>query len=241
MNGRIYTIISLIPQNGAKYVAINLGYFTKKTKKKSKVLLIDLDFYNPTLGYHWTKDSVYNIDNLVPMKNDLSLDALLTNITKTDIGFDILKGTTVKDENYIPVDLVAKILTLAKEEYTDIFVVVPPNLNNANIIMTLLNTDKIILVIKNNYANNFKIVDFLKRLESFVDKELTIDIIINDKNYSHNLNISETISTAEANVNYIGILDYDKRTVDNINLTQKSLFKKGNSNSKIFKDICKKL
>ena len=242
MNGKIYAIMSLVPQNGAKYVTTNLGYFANKLNKKNKVLLIDLDFNNPVLCYHYVKDSVYNIDNLVPLKNDLNEDFLLDNITKTNLGFDILKGTNIKNKNYITAEIVAKILTLVKKIYTHIFIVIPSDLAISSVAITLLNSNKLILVLRSNYANDIKVISFLENMKSFLKDGMTINIIINNKDYNHSLNISDKISkTDNINVNYLGILDYDTRTVDNINLGEKSIFRKSNSNNRIFKDICKKM
>jgi len=241
MSGKIYNIISLVPQNGAKYVAMNLGYFTKK-RKKGKILLVDMDFENPTLGYSYTQDSPYSIDNLMPIKDDLKKANLINNITQTKLGVDILKGSFMYSGNYIPPELTATILNLAKEEYDYIFVVTQSNLENANNVIALLNNDKVILVLRNNYSNALKITRFLENIKRFLKTEQAVNIIMNYVSYNNVLNISETIKNiGNANVNYLGILYYDTKSTDNKNLGEKNSFKRHSINDKTFKYICKKI
>ena len=243
MSGKIYHVMSLIPQNGAKYVTVNLGFFTKKRKKDSEVLLIDLDFDNPTLGYFYTKDSVYSIDNLVPVKNDLKKNTFKNNITKTSLGFDILKGSSVKSNNYISSNLVATVLNLAKEIYDYVFVVTQSDLKNSNVAITLLNADEVILVLKNNYSNLVKSTGFLQEIQPFIRKESHLNMILNYKDYRNEVNISEIIkeSNNEMNINYLGVLDYDAKSTDNLNLKEKNFFKRASVNDRVFKHICKKI
>lgn len=242
MNGKIYHIVSLIPQNGAKYIATNLGYFAKKRKKDSKILLIDLDFNNPTLGYFYTKDFTYSIDNLVPIKNDIRKVTINNNIIKTNLGFDILKGSSIKSSEYISSDLVAIILNLAKEMYDYIFVVTQSNLKNPNTAITLLNANEVILVLRNNYSNLLKSTSFLQEIKPFIESKSALNIIINYKDYRSEINISKVIkSTEEIDINYLGVLDYDMKSVDNINLKEKNFFKRNSVNDRVFKHICRKI
>src|SRR5690606_23916112 len=141
----------------------------KKRKKDSKILLIDLDFNNPTLGYFYTKDFTYSIDNLVPIKNDIRKVTINNNIIKTNLGFDILKGSSIKSSEYISSDLVAIILNLAKEMYDYIFVVTQSNLKNPNTAIILLNANEVILVLRNNYSNLLKSTSFLQEIKPFIE------------------------------------------------------------------------
>lgn len=242
MDGKIYHIMSLIPQNGAKYVATNLGYFAKKRKKDSKILLIDLDFDNSTLAYFYTKDYTYSIDNLMPVKNDIKKATIYNNVIKTNLGFDILKGTSIKSSDYISSDLVAIILNLVKKMYDYIFVVTQSNLKNPSTVITLLNTNEVILVLRNNYSNLIKSTKFIQEIKPFIEGKSALNIVINYKDYNNEVNISEVIkSTEEININCLGVLDYDIKSVDNLNLKKRGYFKRKSINDRVFKHICKEI
>lgn len=239
MNGKVYTIMSLVPQNGAKYIATNLGYYTKKAKKDKKILLIDFDFNTPTLGKHFIKENQANVDDLVHLKNNLTKDLLAEKISKTNLGFDILKGTNMQDKNFIEEDLIVKILIFAKEMYTDVFVVMSPDMYNSNVIVTILNSDKLILVLRNNYSNELKLMSFVYDIKPYIKEIQNLDIVLNYRDYNHSLRITDIFKKEDIQINHIHLLDFDDKTIDNTNLEEKSIFKRSNKNTKTFKKICK--
>lgn len=240
MSGKIYTIMSLVPQNGGKYVTTNLGFYTDRYIKKSKVLLIDLDFETPKLASHYTEGSAYDIDDLVPYRDNIDKKIIMEKITKTRAGFDVLRGTNMK-EGYISPDVIAKILILAREMYTHVFVTASPDLANSNIVMSVLNSDKLILVLRNNYANDMRISGFINSLDPYLNDDIEVDILFNYRDYNHTLKITKEIRFKDdKEFNYLGFLEYDGKTVDNTNIGERSIFKRGNINKRLFKKICKK-
>lgn len=241
MRGKIFCLISIVPQNGAKYLATNLGYFIKKNKKtkKKKVLLIDFDFANPTLCHHFVDSSTYNIDNLSLMEEDLNFELFRRAVVKTKLGFDILKGTKVCNSEIFSRDVIAKILNLAKEIYDYIFVVANPQVSNSATIVTLLNANKVILVAKNDYTNDFKFKDVLASIGSFIKNKSDIKLVYNCVNFFHKTKIVEKVK--EYNVSSITILDYVPKSIDNINLDKKLPMKKRTINDKKFKKLSKEL
>lgn len=238
MSGKVYSIISLIPQNGAKYIASNLGYFTKRKYKNSKVLLIDFDFDNPTLCYHFVKDSIYSIDNLAPVEIGLDKDTLCKNITKTKFKVDILKGSSLGNSNFFSKELIAKILNLSKEVYDYIFVVTSPNTNNPVTVMTLLNSDKLVLVVRNNYSNLQKIEKSLQMFSNFIKDKSDIKVISNYNDYNNDLDILKTINV---DYKYSSLIDFVAKSTDNKNLAEKIFFKRKTINDRKFKELVKDL
>lgn len=237
--GKIYTIMSIAPQNGAKYVATNLGFFTN-TEKKTKVLLIDFDFENSFLCNYYLKDSLYDIDDLVHIKDMIDRNTFIDKITKTKLGFDVLKGSTMESSTFVSEDLVAKILILAKEIYTHIFVVVAPNFSVPSTAMTILHSNKLILVARNNKLNETKITDVISGIRPYI-KDVDLGFIFNYKDYNDVLTLSEVRELIDKDIDFLGSLEFDSGSVDNINLGAESFLKRMNVNNKIFKSICKKI
>lgn len=241
MRGKVICLMSIVPQNGAKYLATNLGYFIKKNKKtkKKKVLLIDFDFANPTLCHHFVDSSTYNIDNLSLMEDELDTEMFKRAVVKTKLGFDILKGTKVCNPEIFSREVIAKILNISKESYDYIFVVANPQVSNSATIVTLLNSNKVILVAKNDNTNDFKFKDVLASIGSFMKDDLDIKVVYNYVNYFHKTKIAEKVS--DYNVKSVTILDYVPKSTDNINLGKKLPMRRKTINDKKFKRLCKEL
>lgn len=239
MRGKVFCIMSVVPQNGAKYVATNLGYFIKKTRKNKskKVLLIDFDFKNPTLCYHYINESIYNIDKLSLIEKDLDNEVFERTVSKTKLGFDVLKGTEVCNSELISKELIANILNISKEMYDYIFVVINSNINNPATVISLLNATKVILVTKNDYTNNLKIEGALSTVKKFMKDKSNINILYNYSNYLHKIKVSKKIK--DDTVDYLSILDYAPKSIDNINLGKKLFTSKKTINDNKFKKICK--
>lgn len=236
MSAKIYSIMSLIPQNGAKYLTANLGHALGKHKNKSKVLLIDFDFNNPVLCYHFIRDSIYDLDNLEPFGVNLKEEDFLNNIINTDLHFDILKGSKLGKPELFPRELTAKIINYAKMNYDYVFIVINPDTNNPSTVISLLNSDEIILVIRNNYTNFVKIEDLVSPINMFT-RGKPIKIIENMSNYNNNINVVKKIK--DFNIEYLGALDFDASTIDNVDLGGKPLFTRKNVNASKFDKILK--
>lgn len=237
MNGKVFNVMSLIPQNGAKYVTSNLGFFMKKKFKNKKILLIDFDFENPTLYYHFIKDSVYSIDDLISIEKSLDRNSFYNNIIKTEFKVDIFKGSGLGTANLFSKELIAIILNFAKEMYDYIFVVTSSDVNNSAIIMTLLNADKVILVVRNNYSNLLKIDKKLKEINTFVKDKSIIKIVANFNNYNQEMNILDKVQ----GYSYLSLLDFVSKSIDNRNLKEKFFIKRKTINDRKFKEIIKEL
>lgn len=245
MSGEVFCIISLVPQNGAKYLATNLGYFMKKRHKNKKVLLIDFDFDNPTLCYHYTKNSIYSIDNLASLDiaNKFDRKNFKNSITELNMGVDILKGTSIQNINTFPniftKNFFAKIINMSKEFYDYVFVVTNHDVNKSETLVTLLNSNKVLLVIKNNYTNALKLDKYLLKISEFKDDKNDIKIISNFNEYDYGIKTFNQ-SMIEG-IAHLALLDYVPKSIDNSNLDSKNIFKRRTINDVKFKEICKKI
>ena len=241
MVGKIFAITSVVQGNGAKYVTTNLAFEFQKKYKDSKVLLVDFDFENPYLAYEYTKnDKVHGIDNIINSISGegLSLEIFKENIVNTSINLDVLKGTKFLDrhKNFTK-EVIETILELAKSIYDYIFVVINNNAKNAGTVYSLMNADELILITKNNYSNMEKINKVIKTLSIYYKKQKEILMIYNMKN--HNAKAEVNSNLTDSNVKIIGVLDYDEKTIDNVNLAQRmgKLFTPKCVNNKIYLKI----
>lgn len=238
MSAKVYSVISLIPQNGAKYLTTNLGYTLGRKKKKKKILLIDFDFNDPTLCHHFVKDSIYDLDGLGPFGANLKEEDFLNNITNTSLGFDVLKGSKLGRVSFFSKELIAKIINYAKSNYDYVLIVTSPDVKSSPTVVSLLNSDEVLMVVRNNYANLLKVASVINSIETF-SRGKTIKIVENISNYNKNINIVESIK--DYKVQYVGFLNFDLASIDNLDLEKKSFLKKKNINKRKFKEILKGL
>lgn len=240
MNGKIFSILSVVPQNGSTYLATNLGYFMNKLNRKEnkKVLLLDFDFNYSSLGSHFIEDDVSSLDDLILQKDAISSELFKKSITPTTLGFDILKGSTLNRIDLFTENFILNILNLSIRIYDYIFIVTNPNIKNPAIVLTLLNSDKIILVTKNNYINKLKSKETLQLIEDLKKTKTDVIIVYNFNNNKHKITaINELIP----NSGILTLLEYVPSSIDNINLMYKNVFLRNSPNDTKFKLICKEL
>lgn len=235
MTARICTLISILPQNGAKYLTTNLGFSLKKKKRKSKVLLIDFDFQDPTLCLFCTKDLNKGLDKIEPFGSDVTKDQVISNIVKFEDAPDILKGSTLRSQALFSQATIIKVINYVKVDYDYIFIVCNPSLNPATTV-SLLNSDEILLVIRNNYGNLLNALNCVKALEA-VRRDSVFNVV---ENYSSATDTNVLRNLKDYNLKYIGSLAFDENSVDNIDLTKKSIFKQ-NQNKSVFLNILKSM
>ncbi|WPS85408.1 AAA family ATPase (plasmid) [Brevibacillus halotolerans] len=248
MNGKVYAIMSVVQGNGAKYVATNLAKSIKRKEKKENksVLLVDFDFENPYLAYEFVKhDSIHGIDNLLPHihESGISQEVFQENIISTRIDVDVLRGTQFigksKQFSKLHVD---SILNTARKLYDVIIVVVSPKANNAGTVYTLFNADQVILVLRNNYSNFLRVDLSLRIVNQYTKGDSPTLIIYNMQNIQSKADVSEKLKGFPFDLKVAGVLEYDERSIDNVDLEKKeSVFSLKPINAKAFIDIEKYL
>lgn len=241
MSGKIIPILSVIPQNGSKYLATNLGYYMKKEQNK-KMLLIDFDFEYASLGHHFVKESDCNIDTLLmsgwEYENN-NFELFERAITSTKLGFDVLVGSSVGRNDFFKTDFISDVLNASVELYDYIFVVVNPKIENPATAITLLNAYKIILVAKNNYTNQLKLESVIMLIEELKRPHTQVNIIFNN-NSTNVKNESSLELDFEMPNNFVVFetICFVPRSIDNKNLINKSIFKRKTYNDAVFRRIC---
>lgn len=221
MKGKVYCVLSVVPGNGAKYVATNLAVSHKRKSKDSKILIIDLDFINPVLCRHFIKGvNPLGIDHLAPRVDTMDELFFKNSLSTTGLGVDILSGTTLFDkQEQFSKNFVFKVIGIAKQLYDAIYIVVNPTITSSATVVSLLNADKTVLVARNNYTNELKIGEVIKMVKTFYKKNENVLLVYNYHTLKHSLSVTQRIH--EPNIKIVGLLEYDPKTVDNINLTTK--------------------
>lgn len=243
MEGKVFVISSVVQGNGAKYVAMNLAFEMQKKYKDKKVLLVDFDFENPFLAHEYVKnDEVHGIDNLVNSINSEGLTEELfeENIINTSLNVDVLRGTKFIDkQKQFTKEQIETVIEFSKKMYDYVYIVVNGRSNNAGTVYGLLNADEVILVVKNNYSNLLKIERVYKMVSQYYKKQNEINILFNFKNLNAKSDINAKLEGYKVKV--VGILEYDEKSIDNLNLEKRfSLFSKS-PNVKHFTRINKTL
>lgn len=236
----IYTFLSVVEGNGAKYCATNFAYEIRKKQPKAKIALVDFDFYHPYLcALQTARDQFHGIDNLLDKIGSGTLNEMLfrENMIKIEGCFDVLKGTRkIGRENLILREHILQSLEYLKELYDYVLVVVSSRNDNAGTIYGLNQTDKVIIVLRNNYANLYNFEKTVEICKKFVSKsDIPIYTIYNMTNEKDAYD-SFTKIINENKLQPLGALEYEPKTVDNANIGTQAinLGKAGAITEKIF-------
>lgn len=242
MAGQICVISSVVQGNGAKYVATNLATELMNREKNIKVLLVDFDFENPFLAHAFVKhDEVHGIDNLANniTSEGISDELFMENVIQTKLNVDVLKGTQfIEKPKLFSNQHIEVILAKAKEMYDYVYVVINAKANNAGTIFSLMKADNIVLVLRNNYANLQRIDKALKLVAQYAPKN-EASVVYNFKNLNSKLNINKKFD--DNSVRILGVLEYEEKGIDNLNLEKKESMFNRSVNSKVFKKMNKEL
>lgn len=239
MKSKVIAVVSNVAGNGGKYVATELAHELKDRHKGSHVLLIDFDFEQPYLASALTKhDSVHGIDNLLNhMAGGELSDAMFEeNLIETKGKVYVLRGVRTTEKGKLLSRIqVETIINKAKKLFDYIYIVINPRSNNAGSLLTLMNADRVLVVLRNNEANDKTITKTIKliRQYSMVDK---IYLVYNFKNLHSKVRLNNKLDPEEERI--IGILNYIPNTIDNIHQLRSGVFR-GSKNTGIIRKINK--
>jgi MinD-like ATPase involved in chromosome partitioning or flagellar assembly len=255
--GSLMILSSVVQGNGSKYSAVNIAYELLKIlekKENKKILLIDFDVDSPTLGmslYAGSKKSEIRspkvgIEDLAEKirLNILNQDFFLDACSKIDSNISskepihILKGVeNAGRHKTITKEVVEEIIRYSKNIFDYVFVVASNKVNNAGLIFPLHQANEVIVLAKNNYSNIENFDKTISLINQYKSKESVISILYN---YGSNPRCDIGKKAAYYEINSLGVLEYNEKDVDNLNLTQRSLFYDG-PNKDIFKKIAKSI
>lgn len=240
MAGKICVITSVVQGNGSKYIATNLATDLKRREKDSRILLVDFDFDNPFLATAFTEhDDIHGIDELSNCitSEGVAENLFLENVVETKLQVDVLKGTKFIEKNRMfTKQHIESILERAKDLYDFIYVVVNANSSNAGTIYSLLKADKVMMTLRNNHSNLNRLLKTLNLLKQYsATKEFYA--VYNYKNLTSKLNLNKKFEGEPVQI--AGVLEYDEKGIDNLNLEKKDSAFSRTINQKEFTKINK--
>lgn len=256
--GKLIMLSSIIKGNGSKHLAVNLSYEManqmEKLNKGQKVLLIDFDIYNPTLGLQLYQDlldeknktSNMGIDSVIE-KNQLNLitdenfiDNCIYLGNKEKIPLYLLKGTNYPERyNLYQREDIENILFYAKNNFDYVFVVADSSHNNAGFIYSLTHIEQLILVSRNNIAN-FKRLNFIfSIINQYYSSIFPIKVVYNYGN-NRTCKVNDWILDQKVKVDFLGVLEYDADDFDNSGIFRTSFLSR-KLNKSIYKSIVNNL
>ena len=223
MAGTVITFCPITVGSGAKYSAVTLAAALHDYKPNLKIGLIDLDFKNPYLAAYLTmEDNFHCLDLLIEkvdcgekagyLTNELFLDSLVP------VGkmFKVLKGTKlIGRDHLITREHVKKAIDMMRQNFDYVFVCVSPKNDNAGTAYGLYEADKIIAVMRANFAANANFDRVMEMIHSYKRTPEDVMLLYNMRN-PDDPDLSKKVS--EWKLHPIGEFIYDPATIDNKNL-----------------------
>jgi len=221
-DSKVITCVSIMPGNGAKYVATMMAHELVKKYPKKKVALVDFDLTNPYMFASQTaNDKVHGIDNLLDkisaevMNNSL----FMANMIEVPGSFSLLKGTRKAGRESMVTRLhISKIVEFLRHNYDYIVMAVPSDSDNAATNYGLFHSDKIVTIVRPNYPNLLNIEDRLKKYRVLRNSEnVTLYMMYNMRSEKDDIEpYGKYIE--DYDLYPLGYLTYEPATVDNKNI-----------------------
>ena len=223
-NGKLTVIYPVTQGVGGKYVATNIAHVYKERFPEKKVALVDFDFKAPYLaGYLTDNDKVHGIDNLIEKIDGGFLDDELfkENMVVMENGIELLKGTKLRNNHYfIEQKHMVEIVKFLRNMYDVVFISVSTQADNAGTTSALFEADELIVVSRNDFTC-YSIVDSALEIANHYKKdEVVLKWVYNQYFEGSNLDFNGLIG--ENSLEVIGVVPFDKGTIDNRDLKGKA-------------------
>ncbi|MEK3956013.1 MULTISPECIES: hypothetical protein [unclassified Psychrobacillus] len=248
MEGKVYAVASAVPGGGAKYTALHLACESKKASKKGygDVLLIDFDFDYPYLAEAFVKeDEDHGFDGLfsmIPPLEPLAREVLMSQVTETQIGIDVLRGTNQPGiTGHVDSVHIEKIIECAKENYDTVILAIRTLPTCPAMVQTLIMCDRAVLVTEDNFTNAKTVSRALRRISQYYASEEPIGIVYNRYQATTKGGVSESIGKSDVPVEALGFIVYDEKTVDHLDMLDNSKWKKKSKNKQVWADVHAKM
>lgn len=237
--GKLSVILPIVPGNGGKYLTTSLANAYISTKG-GKVAIADFDVKNPYLAHALIEDRVHGVDNLIDKIDSNLLDETLftENMVKLKNGVELLKGTKLIGRHKIFNKKHAEtILKFLRNSYTQTFVSITPDTDNAFTVCAIFEADEIVLVSRNNISTIHSFDRVINIVNNYKKTEEPIKLIHNMYLQGSKNDVSQLIT--RYGISVLGAIEYDEATIDNINILGSGLkiFKNKNKNEEQLKTI----
>ncbi|TCJ98253.1 UNVERIFIED_ORG: hypothetical protein BDK47_11839 [Anoxybacillus amylolyticus] len=208
----VIVCLSVVAGNGAKHVAFQIAAMRQKLKREKKVLVIDFDLESPFLAASFFDEGESRgVSRLLEQMRSahFSEDLFLSQVIHTTAGVDVLRGGFVRA--MLTKEYAEHILVLAKRFYDDVLVVVRPSNHQAASIVSLMQADGVLLVVRNNQANLLRLSWVMDYVEMYADTKRKW-AVYNYKNRLSHVSISERL--VERGYQVAGVLEFCPSEVD---------------------------
>lgn len=246
MKENFIVIMPAVVGNGAKYTATRLAKEIHRNfeDEENRVLLLDFNFDYPYLakelieeGEHPTVDDVFPLltESLEENKKLLKEFVIETMID----GVDLLKGTNFAGiKNHLSPEQIQYTIDAAKDSYEYVVAVVAPTTNNLATIYSLINADKLILVLRQNHANYGHLPMTIKLLRQYYTKSEQIRLVYNYDSAFSEVDVNELLENSFLPIRAVTTLVYDEKSVDDRDLLKETgLFQSKPLNAKAISKI----
>lgn len=243
---KLILCMSVVEQNGSKFVATNLANYTKILYPSKKVALVDFDFKNPYLAERLSlHDDIHGIDNITDKidGNFLTPELFEENMVHIKNDVHLLKGVkSTSSKKFISKNHINKIIDLLKESYDYAFVAVSNEVLPSTV-YSLFNADEILLITKNNYTNYNQIDKAVELIKAYKNDTSNVRMVINQ--YSEQSEVTFNEKVKPLNVMDINLVPYMPECFDNIDLDKtlinSKVFRGKQRSQEVFKSILEKL
>lgn len=222
--GKLTVIYPVTQGVGGKYVATNVANVYKERFPEKKVALVDFDFKAPYLaGYLTDNDKVHGIDNLIEKIDGEFLDDELfkENMVVMENGIELLKGTKLGNNHYfIEQKHIQQIINFLRGMYDTVFVSVSALADNAGTTTSLFEAEEIVMVSRNDFTCYNLAENALEVVKHYKKENVEVKWVYNQFFEGSNMDFNGFVG--EHGLNVIGVLSFDKDTIDNRDLKGKA-------------------
>ncbi len=242
---KIITVLPAIAGNGAKFIATNVAHTIKQDFPSKKVALVDFNLKHPYLGLALAEfDDFHGLDNLIERieYGNLTPEVLFDNMKVLKGGVSMLRGTRMLGRyKSFTGEHIKAILSMLKESFDYIVVSVASEADNAGTVYSLLEANEILLVFRNNIANEHRYGMTVDMAFNYKSGAGVVKVFYNQLSDISAVDIGRQVQSSGIEV--AGVCDYEPEAIDNVNLlhVHKGLFKQKNKNQEAFSKYAKSI
>lgn len=218
----VIVCLSVVAGNGAKHIAFQVAAMRQRLKREKKVLVVDFDVESPFLAAPFLDEGESRgVSRLLEQMRSarFSEDLFLSQVIHTPAEVDVLPGGWVRTT--LTKEYAEHILALAKRFYDDVLVVVRPSNHQAASIVSLMQADAVLLVVRNNQANLLRLPWVMDYVEMYADTKRKW-AVYNYKNRLSHVSVSERL--VERGYQIVGVVEFCPSEVDHRHLRRRWSF-----------------
>lgn len=251
MSKKVLAVMSVVPGNGAKFVASNLAYlFAEDVEEDEKIVLLDFDFNYPYLakGIVDGESDERTIDDLFPLLTENleeNVQILKDLVVETNVlNVDLIKGTKYAGlTKFIQPEQIQWTIEAASKIYEKVIVVISPSVSNVGTLYSLMKAEQLVLVARQNHSNVEQVYDVMRIVRQYSTLNEPVKVVYNYDSTVLDIDFSEAFERSLVPVEVVGVLSFDAAAIDNNDLIERkrSFFQSKSVNRRNFSEIYESL